>query len=150
MASRFVLVLRCWPSEKRRWSGAHLSLSAALNIGDDTVSGETPPEDDSLRRKPPVSVLLIEDEALVRMVIGDELRDLNYRVVEAASAEEARQIMLADEPISLVITDINLPATSGLDFSAWVRREFPDVKIVLISGRHEYAVAAKALGRLLA
>jgi CheY-like chemotaxis protein len=96
-----------------------------------------------------LGVLLIEDEPLVRMYIAEELREEGYRVVEASSAEEARQIMLADEPIAVVVSDITLPGITGLEFAAWLRKEFPDVKMILISALHEHAPAAEAFGEFL-
>ena len=102
------------------------------------------------KRELTTSVLLIEDETLIRMAIADELRDHGYRVVEGNSAEEGRQVMLADEPISVVITDINLPGASGLNFALWIRKEFPDVNIVTMSGVHEHSAMASAFGHFLA
>jgi DNA-binding response OmpR family regulator len=123
---------------------------AILVSGETVTSGNSPPEADSAQNdKSLTSILLVEDDALVRMSIADELRDQGYRVVEGSSAEEGRRFMLADEPISLIVTDVNLPGVSGLDFATWVRREFPDVHLVLMSGRHEHGDEASSLGTFL-
>jgi CheY-like chemotaxis protein len=85
-------------------------------------------------RQPP-TILVVEDEVLIRMAVGMYLRECGYRVLEAASAAEAQVILKAGEPIEIVFSDINMPGTmDGADLAEWVRRNFPDVKVILTSG----------------
>lgn len=95
-------------------------------------------------------MLLIEDEPLIRMTIAEDIREAGYRVLEASTAEEGRQFMLADEPVTVVVTDVNLPGIDGIAFGRWILKEFPDVRIVLTSGIHENAVSARDVGEFLA
>jgi DNA-binding response OmpR family regulator len=99
---------------------------------------------------PAPSVLIVEDEPLIRMALADELLEENYRVLQAANAVEAKTYFRADEPIALVIADIDLPGMDGLAFANWVRGEFADVKIVLMSGDSKHLPAARQLGIFLA
>jgi CheY-like chemotaxis protein len=81
------------------------------------------------------TILVVEDDVLVRIDIAGHLRDSGYRVLEAAHAEEARDILRGKEPIEIVFSDINLPGQwKGTDLARWLRREFPDVKVILTSG----------------
>jgi len=81
------------------------------------------------------TILVVEDDVLVRIDIAGHLRDSGYRVLEAAHAEEARDIFRGKEPIEIVFSDINLPGQwKGIDLARWLRREFPDVRVILTSG----------------
>ena len=83
-------------------------------------------------RKP--TLLVVEDEILVRMSIADYLRNKGYRVLEASNAGEALAVFAAGEPIELVFSDINMPGRmNGSALAQWIRQFFPDVKILLTS-----------------
>jgi DNA-binding response OmpR family regulator len=83
----------------------------------------------------PATILVVEDEVLVRAVVSDFLRGCGYRVLEAATGEEAEALFLADEPIEILVSDIDLgPGMNGFALASWVRKSFPEVKIILVSG----------------
>jgi DNA-binding NtrC family response regulator len=86
--------------------------------------------------KPPHgSVLVVEDEVLIRLDLAAHLRADGLRVFEAATADEALIILKSMEPVGLVISDIRMPGgADGLDLLGWLRRERPSVKVILISG----------------
>ena len=98
-------------------------------------------------RLPEATVLVVEDEPLIRMTIADELNSAGYRAIQAANGEEAKTYFRADEPIALIIADIDLPGMNGLALADWVRGEFADVGIILISGNPSNAAAARSRGR---
>jgi CheY-like chemotaxis protein len=80
------------------------------------------------------TVLVVEDDVLVRMAIAAHLRDTGYRVIETATAEEARAALEAQEPIALIFSDIDLPsAWQGSDLAEWLHRHAPAVKVILTS-----------------
>lgn len=81
-------------------------------------------------------VLLVEDEALIRMSDADMLSDLGCDVVEAGSAEEALEI-LAEGGIDVLITDLGLPGMSGEEFSRIVRERWPEIGIVFSTGMNQ-------------
>lgn len=69
-----------------------------------------------------VSVLVVEDEALVRMDLALHLSEAGYRVIEAGSAAEAIEILEKDRSIRAVFTDINMPGDmNGLALAQCVR-----------------------------
>jgi CheY-like chemotaxis protein len=82
-----------------------------------------------------VSVLVVEDEALVRMDIVSHLEDAGFLVLEAANADQAIAMLDASPDIRLLFTDIDMPGTmDGLKLAAAVRDRWPPVKIIVTSG----------------
>lgn len=83
----------------------------------------------------PTTVLVVEDETLIRLAAADYLRDCGYRVLETASAREARRLFAAGEPIDLVFSDIDLGRDiDGFVLARWIRQHHPHVRILLVSG----------------
>ena len=80
------------------------------------------------------SILVVEDEVIVRMALADELRRAGYAVIEAANADEALQVLCHTDHVRLVISDIRMPGgMDGLDLAREVRSQFPNLKVVLAS-----------------
>jgi len=72
------------------------------------------------------SVLLVEDEPLLRAVTSDHLRDEGFRVIEAAAAAEAIALLEQHPDIDVLFTDVNLPGVlDGLELSAGAARICP-------------------------
>ena len=98
----------------------------------DAVASEPLPE--GLR------VLLVEDNAQVRDFAGDLLAQMGCSVVAAASSEEA-MALVGDCSVDLVLTDVVMPGTSGIDLAHWVQRNCPGLPVVLATGYSEDAVS---------
>jgi CheY-like chemotaxis protein len=80
-------------------------------------------------------VLLVEDEALIRMDAADVLGELGFAVEEAATAQEAvAALARAPEKIGAVIVDIGLPDGRGDDLAAELRSNYPDIAVIIASG----------------
>lgn len=89
-----------------------------------------------------VSVLVVEDEALLRMGISDFLDDQGFRVLEASDAHEAIAMLSKHPEITVLFTDVDMPGgMDGLRLAAAVRDRWPPVKIIVTSG-HRKAEAA--------
>jgi CheY-like chemotaxis protein len=81
------------------------------------------------------TILIVEDEVLVRLPMAEYLRDAGYRVIEASNAAEAVAIIGAGESLDAVFTDCNMPGRmNGIDLALWVRRSSPDIKVLMTSG----------------
>ena len=81
------------------------------------------------------TVLVVEDEMMVRMPIAEYLRDCGYNVVEAADANQAIALMDSDEPVSLVFSDVRMPGKmDGFALAEWFRFHYPSVPVLLTSG----------------
>jgi CheY-like chemotaxis protein len=93
------------------------------------------------------TVLVVEDDVLIRLVIAGYLRDCGYRVIEAASAAEAITVLERDDSgVSVVFTDIEMPGEmDGFALAQWLRRSRPSVEVVLAGTP---ARAAHAAGEL--
>jgi CheY-like chemotaxis protein len=81
------------------------------------------------------TILLVEDEALIRLELADYLRGCGYKVVEAANAEEAMNILQSETQVDLVFTDVQMPgAIDGFGLTRWVRQHRSAIKVILTSG----------------
>lgn len=78
-------------------------------------------------------VILVEDDAIVRMISAELLRDLHYEVAEAASGEEALAI-LRSQAADILITDLNLPGMSGEDLARAAWGANPHLSVIFASG----------------
>ena len=83
--------------------------------------------------QPQETILVVEDEVLVRMPISQYLRDCGYRVIEAANAQEAVTVLSHEETVvDVVFTDIEMPgALDGFGLAKWVREHRPGVEVIL-------------------
>jgi CheY-like chemotaxis protein len=80
------------------------------------------------------TVLLVEDEVLIRMALAQELRNGGYTVIEAANSEEALRILCSNIPVDLVLTDIRMPGSmDGAELVRTVRTAYPTIKLVISS-----------------
>ncbi len=116
------------------------------------------------------TVLLVEDELLLRWPTAEYLRDAGYRVIEAASAKEAIAVLSSGIQVDLVFSDINLTdAMSGHALAVWLESHHPQVPMLLTSGNrgelgritvgsmravlakpYELSAAAERIGQMLA
>ncbi|WP_027570420.1 response regulator [Bradyrhizobium sp. URHA0013] len=84
---------------------------------------------------PPIRVLVVEDEAFIRMDVVDVLRAAGFEVLEAPGADEAIQMLERNSDVRLIFTDIDMPGSmNGLKLAAAVRDRWPPVRIVATSG----------------
>ena len=79
------------------------------------------------------TILVVEDEVLIRLVIAEYLRDCGYRVIEAAHADEALLVLgKAEIEIDVVFTDVEMPGSmDGFALAQWVRSNRPGVDVIL-------------------
>lgn len=93
------------------------------------------------------SLLVVEDEILIRFQICDYLRDCGFKVIEAASADEA--VLILKEPeltVDLVLSDVEMPGSmDGFGLARWVRAERPGLPVVLVGSPAKAADAAAGL-----
>ena len=80
------------------------------------------------------SVLLAEDEFLIRAVLIDALGDVGLTCIEAATGQKAIEVLTGSEPLSAIIVDIGLPDMSGEKVIEAALEHRPDVPIIRCSG----------------
>lgn len=87
------------------------------------------------------SILVVDDDPLVRMVAVEILQELGYRVLEAGDGSAAMRIINTGQPIDLLITDVGLPGgMNGRQLADAVRFSRPDLRVLFITGYAENAV----------
>ncbi|MDO8297255.1 MAG: PAS domain S-box protein [Caulobacter sp.] len=127
------LVLASRPGEGVR---ADLWLRQGPTAAVSAAAAEVRPAGDAPARPAttrPLTVLAVDDDALVLANIAGMLEDLGHRVISAASGEAALTVLEAT-PVDLVITDHAMPRMTGLELALQVRALRPDLPIILASG----------------
>ena len=92
------------------------------------------------------TVLLIEDDADVRDVVSQMLIELGYAVNACESGEDAMTRLNAGGACDVIVTDVMMPGTSGLEVSTLVRRWRPRTPVILITGKPDGVESAVAEG----
>ena len=82
------------------------------------------------------TVLVVEDELLIRLAICEELEAEGYDVLTATNADEAIRVLEARNDISTIFTDIDMPGSmDGLKLATAVRDRWPPVNIIVTTGK---------------
>lgn len=82
----------------------------------------------------PLSILLIDDEELVRVATAELIRDLGHAVTEAGSGAEGLGKLAAGLHVDVVISDYKMPRMNGAEFARRVREMRPDIAVLIITG----------------
>ncbi len=108
----------------------------------DTVSSDAPTEVEAVpRAEAGETVLVIDDEPTVRMLVGEVLTDLGYTAIEAADGPAGLKVVNSDLRIDLLITDVGLPGgMNGRQVADAARMVRPELKVLFITGYAENAV----------
>jgi PAS domain S-box-containing protein len=101
---------------------------SAVKAGEHAATGET--------------VLVVEDEPVVRAVILEMLQEQGYRTREAVDGPSGLRILRNPERIDLLVTDVGLPGMNGRQLADQARETRPDLKILFITGYAESAAIA--------
>jgi DNA-binding response OmpR family regulator len=83
------------------------------------------------------TVLVVDDEPIVREVVVSYLRREGFRTLEAGDGDTARRLLDENKP-SLVVLDVMLPGTDGLELCRWIRAR-SDVPVIMLTARGEEA-----------
>lgn len=87
------------------------------------------------------TVLLVDDEVLVRMVVADDLNELGYNIIEAGDAASALKLVEPSQQIDLLLTDVGLPGgMNGRQLADAVLQMRPGIPVVFITGYAESSV----------
>jgi PAS domain S-box-containing protein len=85
------------------------------------------------------TVLVVEDDPSVRMLVLEVLHELGYASCEAADAKEAMPILTSDRRIDLMVSDVGLPGINGRQLAVMARHHRPDLKVLFMTGYAESA-----------
>lgn len=95
----------------------------------------------------PPRILVVDDDANLRWVIQTQLEQMGYRVTASADGGEAIRA-IEKEPPALVMTDLKMPGMSGMELLERIRRDFPEIPVVIVTafGTIQNAVQAMRAG----
>jgi DNA-binding response OmpR family regulator len=83
-------------------------------------------------------LLIVDDNRAIRLLLASHFKELNYKVTEAASAEEAKRILREHQfQFDLVLSDISMPGESGFDLLSWIKgtaEKSMDLPVLLMTG----------------
>ena len=89
------------------------------------------------------TLLLVDDEPLVRQVLARMLEESGFTVVQAENGRHALQISEQIGPaVKMVVTDIHMPLMTGFEFARVFRTRYPNVPFLFITGGEAYASVA--------
>ena len=93
------------------------------------------------------TILVAEDEVLIRMTVSEYLRHCGYRVLEAANSDEALVILQKEDiQVDVLLTGIDMPGSmSGFGLSQWARTLRPGLEVILAGTMERAAEAAAEL-----
>ncbi|MBA4493825.1 response regulator [Paenactinomyces guangxiensis] len=100
-----------------------------------------------MKRTLQIKTLVVEDESLIRRNISRKITELNPNFIvigEAMNGLDALKIVESETP-QLVVTDIQMPMMNGLELAKNIFFAFPHIKIVILSGYHEFEYARRAI-----
>ena len=89
------------------------------------------------------TILLVDDEEDIRLVLGISLTDLGYDVIAAENGEQALELFHLQKP-PIVISDIKMPDIDGIELLREIKREDPDVEVIMITGHGDMDVAIES------
>ena len=97
-----------------------------------------------------VRILIIDDDPQILDMLGQILEREGYDIVKASNGKEGIKLY-RENPVDLIITDIIMPEKEGIETIFELRKDFPDLKIIAISGGgridpEEYLFVAQKLG----
>ena len=122
--------------------GTMICIYLPRHAGEAAVAeSESAVETDVPRAEGGETILVVDDEPLVRMLAVEELQDLGYAVVEAEDGPSALRILNSSLTISLLITDVGLPGgINGRQLADAARAKRPELEVLFITGYAENAV----------
>lgn len=91
-----------------------------------------------------MDILLVDDEAGIRKVVGITLADMGHKVLMAANGEEALEVFRRERP-GIVLTDVRMPGMDGLELLRQIKAESPDTEVILVTGHGDMDVAVQGL-----
>jgi two-component system, response regulator PdtaR len=82
-----------------------------------------------------LTILLVEDDPLIRISTADHLRDKGFNVIEAGTVIEAATVLSSSPQVRAVFSDVDLPgAMGGLSLAVWIHTHYPAIPVILTSG----------------
>jgi signal transduction histidine kinase/CheY-like chemotaxis protein len=107
---------------------------------------QSPPTVRGARSPDQIRVLIVDDDRLVRRLMTDGLRGLQYQVTACESGEQALATLDAGERFDLLLVDFAMPGMNGAEVASAAQNRQPDIKVLMVSGYADSAAVEAALG----
>ena len=121
--------------------GTAVCVYLPRHLGAAEIAQEMPDLADAPRAEQGETVLVVDDEPTVRMLVGEVLEDLGYTAIEAADGSAGLKALQSDLRIDLLVTDVGLPGgMNGRQLADAARLSRPGLKVLFITGYAENAV----------
>ena len=121
--------------------GTMVCIYLPRHLQDETKSGRPAELRDAPRAQAGQTVLVVDDEPTVRMLVAEILGDLGYTAIEAADGAAGLEVLQSEARIDLLVTDVGLPGgMNGRQVADAARVARPDLKVLFITGYAENAV----------
>lgn len=138
IADKIYREIRAFDAEKERDRGSgdlHSLTDEAVNpSGQVNCVNEGPALSTAEAKVEPPCILVVDDDMAARLVAVEFLGD-EYRVLEAATADEAIAILAENDHVDLVLSDVRMPGTmNGFGLARWVQDHYPGMSVLLVSG----------------
>lgn len=118
-------------SELGKGTSVDLYLPIAAEQASDAKSSAVGKPGSTLR---PLSVLLVDDEDLVRFATAEMIRDLGHRVIEAGSGAEALEHLRQGIQVDAIVTDYKMPRMDGAELARQIGETHPSMPVLIITG----------------
>lgn len=93
------------------------------------------------------TILIVEDEAMIRLALSDYLQDCGFTVLDVTNAAEAVAVLqIKTFAIDVVLTDVRMPGEmDGFGLARWIREHCPGLPVLITTGDKAWAETAKGL-----
>ena len=91
------------------------------------------------------TVLVVEDDALVRFTLEAHLRDQGYTVLSAEDGTQGWQVFRGDDSVEVVLLDLRLPGLDGLELLRRIRKAAPETPVIIVSGMGTFSDVVESL-----
>ena len=120
--------------------GTTICLYLPQHAGAETEGDRSPGLGEAPRAEQGETVLVVDDEPTIRMLVAEVLEDLGYRAIEAADGAAGLKVLRSDARIDLLVTDVGLPGgINGRQVADAARVVRPALKVLFITGYAEQA-----------
>ncbi|WP_457584523.1 PAS domain-containing protein [Ensifer canadensis] len=120
-------------------SGTTVELFLPVAAEIDETNAPLPRRDSGALMGDGETVLVVEDDSTVRLLIVDVLKELGYRTIEAENGEKALPIVEGSQHLDLVVSDVGLPGMNGRQLAEMAIRRRPGLRVLFVTG---YAATA--------
>ena len=92
----------------------------------------------------PRKILLLDDDPVFLRIVERTVQSAGYETFKANQAQIASKI-LSENPIDCIISDYNMPGVTGVDFLKWIKKDYPHVIRIMLTGESDLEVAMRAI-----